>query len=161
MARPIVLLALLGGAALLVTPAVEAHGIQSTLDYLPTFGGSGRAGSLKLQSSFSNGDPARDAAVRLLPPDGGEAIELGHTGPDGRLTFTLPPTARSGWEIQVDAGPGHRDYLAPSDAEHVSSVEGSASHAGHQLLPPRSWALTGLALISGLVVLASRRGSRS
>lgn len=158
MARTVLLLALLGGAAILAAPALKAHGIQSTLDYLPFSGSSSGGGTMELQSSFSTGLPARDAAVRLLPPDGAKAIELGHTGPDGRLTFTLPPTASNGWEIQVDAGPGHRDYLAPTDAGVAPASTGVGGHAAK---PIRHWiregSLTGLALVGGIGLLARRR----
>jgi nickel transport protein len=162
MARTVLLLALFGGAAILATPAVKAHGIQSTLDYLPISGSSSGAGSMEVQSNFSTGLPARDAAVRLLPPDGGKAIELGHTGPDGRLTFTLPPTASSGWEIQVDAGPGHRDYLAPTDAGVAPAGTAIGGHAASEV-QHRIWRgslpgpLTGLALVGGIGLLAWRR----
>jgi nickel transport protein len=162
MARPVLLLALLGGASLLAAPAVSAHGIQSTLEYLPSSGTAASSGSLELQSSFSTGVPARDAAVRLMPPDGGKAIELGHTGPDGRLTFTLPSTARTGWEIQVDAGPGHRDYLEPADAGNAPAGGSSTTHAS-QPHHHRSWpslrmgALTGIALVGGVGLVARLR----
>ena len=162
MARRFVFLALLGGAAAFMTPVVRAHGIQSTLDYFPSAGG----GTLELESHFSSGDPARDATVKLLPPDGGEAIAIGRTGPDGRLTFTLPPGARSDWEIQVDAGPGHRDYLSPEDAGRLPAPAGLTSEAAgtvrrlNRWSGPLPWALTGLALIGGLG-FAVRHGKRS
>jgi nickel transport protein len=162
MARRVVFLALLGGVAALMAPVARAHGIQSTLDYLPSAGG----GKLELESHFSSGDPARDATVRLLPPDGGEAIAIGRTGPDGRLTFTLPPGARNDWEIQVDAGPGHRDYLSPDDAGRLPAPGGFTGEAAapvrrlHRWSGPLPWALTGLALIGGLG-LSARRGKRS
>jgi nickel transport protein len=102
---------LLGGCALalLSAPAVRAHGIQSTLERL----GSLTAGSspYQLESRFSTGLPARDAAVRMVSPDGASAVELGHTNIEGQLTFQLPAQARADWEVQVDAGPGHRDYV--------------------------------------------------
>ncbi|WP_159817545.1 hypothetical protein [Cyanobium sp. Copco_Reservoir_LC18] len=162
MARRFVFLALLGGVAAFMAPSARAHGIQSTLDYLPSASG----GTLELESHFSSGDPARDATVRLLPPDGGEAIAIGKTGPDGRLAFTLPPGARSDWEIQVDAGPGHRDYLSPEDAGRVSVPSGLSGEVPgtvrrlNRLSGPLPWALTGLALIGGLG-LAARHGKRS
>ncbi len=166
MSRPLLLLALLGGTALLAVPSAKAHGIQSTLEYLPSFGSSAQAESMEVQSSFSTGVPASDAAVRLVPAGGGPAIELGHTGPDGRLSFTLPPTAQPGWEIQVDAGPGHRDYLEPTDAENLPPGAGSNAHAAqpsHQRMSMPgllSGALTGIALMGG-VGLAARLRRRS
>jgi nickel transport protein len=66
---------------------------------------------LRLQSRFSNGEPTRDATVRLLPPDGGEPLEVGRTDASGSLSFSLPSDLDGSWEIQVDGGPGHRDYL--------------------------------------------------
>ena len=97
--------ALLAAGTLLVIPGVaRAHGIESSLE---RFGGL----SAQLESSFSSGEPASDAAVRLVPPGGGAPIALGHTDSQGRLSFRLPSQATPDWEIQVDAGPGHRDYL--------------------------------------------------
>jgi nickel transport protein len=69
-----------------------------------------QADTLQLQSRFSSGEPAQSATVRLVPPEG-EAIVLGQTNAEGRLRFQLPRQAGSDWELQVDAGPGHRDYL--------------------------------------------------
>ncbi len=162
MARTVLLQALLGVAAILAAPAVRAHGIQSTLQYLPFSGSSSGAGKMEVQSSFSTGLPAQDAAVRLLSPDGGTAIELGHTGPDGRLSFTLPPTASKEWEIQVDAGPGHRDYLAPTDAGDTPASSGAGGHATEPIRH-RIWRsslpgpLAGLALVGGIGLLARQR----
>ncbi len=96
---------LLAAGTLLLSPgAARAHGIESSLE---RFGGL----SAQLESSFSSGQPASDAEVRLIPPGGGAPIALGHTDSEGRLSFRLPPQATPEWEIQVDAGPGHRDYL--------------------------------------------------
>lgn len=162
MPRRVVFLALLAGAAALMAPAARAHAIESTLDYLPSAAG----GKLELESHFSSGDPARDATVRLLLPDGGEAIAIGKTGSDGRLTFNLPPGARSDWELQVDAGPGHRDYLSPEDAVRLPAPSGSTGKAAglvrrlDRWSGPLPWALTGLALIGG-VGLAACGGKRS
>ncbi len=101
---------LAGGCALalLGAPSVHAHGIESTLERL----GSLTASSpYQLESKFSSGLPARDAAVTMVSPDGAAAVELGHTNAEGQLTFRLPAQARADWEVQVDAGPGHRDYV--------------------------------------------------
>jgi nickel transport protein len=79
---------------------------------------------IAIQSRFSTGMPAADAAVRLLPSDGSEPIDLGRTDAEGRFRFRLPAQAREDWEIQVDAGPGHRDYLelAPTQAPGAMGV---------------------------------------
>lgn len=95
-------LALLGGSA------AQAHGIQSTLERLT---GLTASRPYQLESRFSSGLPASDAAVRMVSPDGHSSVELGYTNAEGQLTFTLPAQARADWEVQVDAGPGHRDYV--------------------------------------------------
>ena len=59
MLRQLATLLLLSPVALL--PA-QAHQIESALNYLD--------GTLELTSSFSNGEPAEGAVVRLLNPDG-------------------------------------------------------------------------------------------
>ena len=113
--------ALLAAAAVLLAPGIaRAHGIQSSLE---RFGGL----SAQLESSFSSGVPASDAEVRLVPPGGGQPIALGHTDSQGRLSFRLPAQASPDWEIQVDAGPGHRDYLEvpPASAGKVPTVSSS------------------------------------
>ncbi|WP_216904792.1 hypothetical protein [Synechococcus sp. CCY 9618] len=133
MIRSIHLQALCGGAAmalfsaLLPAPA-RAHGIQSTLERFASLESAGRDERLELRSSFSSGVPASDAHVRLLPAGGGSPVELGITGADGRLAFVLPARALEGGEIQVDAGPGHRDYLEVSDLEPASPGQAPATH---------------------------------
>lgn len=94
--------------ALIAAPAARAHGIQSTLERV---GGLLSSSPYQLESRFSSGLPAREANVRMVSPDGTAAVDLGHTNADGQLTFTLPAQARADWEVQVDAGPGHRDYI--------------------------------------------------
>jgi nickel transport protein len=94
----------------------QAHGIQSTLEQLnalrsPLLRGTTSKGQMRLETRFSSGLPAQDAAVRLVPPGGGTAIELGHTDASGQLSFALPARVGADWEVQVDAGSGHRDYL--------------------------------------------------
>jgi nickel transport protein len=146
------LLGLIGSAALLLAPAelfapgaARAHGIQSTLERLGSLSSALDAGGnasgpratdprLQLETEFSSGVPASEAAVRLVPPDGGPPIELGRTDARGRLTFSLPAQARKDWEIQVDAGPGHRDYLELPPADRASGVD-------HAALPLPSMAL--------------------
>ncbi len=94
--------------ALLAAPAVRAHGIESTLEQV---GDRLSSTPYQLQSQFSSGLPAREASVRMVSPDGTASVDLGETDADGRLRFALPARARADWEVQVDAGPGHRDYL--------------------------------------------------
>ena len=98
---PLVLLsAVLQGTVL--APA-KAHQIESALHYLD--------GDLKLSSSFSNGEPTQGAVVRLLNADGTPGQELGRTDADGRLSLDLSTVGNGTVDLQVDGGPGHRDYL--------------------------------------------------
>ena len=98
--------ALCGCAALLAGGGpVQAHSIESSLTRLANLND-----QLLLRTSFSSGQPTVDAVVRLVPP-GGQPIELGRTDGAGQLSFSLPAQASGDWELQVDGGPGHRDYL--------------------------------------------------
>ena len=98
---PLVLLgSVLQGA--LLAPA-KAHQIESALQYLD--------GDLQLSSSFSNGEPTQGAVVRLLNADGTPGQELGRTDADGRLSLDLSTVGNGTVDLQVDGGPGHRDYL--------------------------------------------------
>ena len=115
--------ALLAAAALLLAPCLSpapgrAHAIESSLEHLHGAGSGALAASgprdaeeLRLISSFSTGQPVAAAAVRAVPPGGGAPVELGRTDAEGRLVFRLPAQVRPDWEVQVDGGPGHRDYL--------------------------------------------------
>ena len=92
---------------MLLSPAilmpVQAHQIESALTYLD--------GTLELSSSFSNGEPTQGAVVRLLKPDGSPGSELGRTDASGKLTLDLSGLDDGIVDLQVDGGPGHRDYL--------------------------------------------------
>ena len=81
----------------------KAHQIESALHYLD--------GDLQLSSSFSNGEPTQGAVVRLLNADGTPGQELGRTNADGRLSLDLSTVGNGTVDLQVDGGPGHRDYL--------------------------------------------------
>jgi nickel transport protein len=76
--------------------------------------------------------PAREANVRMVSPDGNASVELGHTNAEGQLTFTLPAQARADWEVQVDAGPGHRDYIEIPGST-PSTLHGQATPAFNPL----------------------------
>ena len=98
--------AVLGLATLVLSAGpTHAHGIESSLTRLESL-----SRTLVLQSHFSSGQPTADAMVRLIPP-GGQPLELGRTDSRGQLSFELPRNASGAWELQVDGGPGHRDYL--------------------------------------------------
>jgi nickel transport protein len=154
------LLTLVAFAGLLIAPgAACAHGIESNLERLgglragvdfsrTASGNRAPASRLQLQSNFSSGVPASEAAVRLVPPNGGTPIELGRTDTRGQLTFVLPTQASNDWEIQVDAGPGHRDYLELPGSEN----SGGVPHAGSPL--PRAGSLASRwHILSPLVVI--------
>ena len=98
---PLLLLGSVLHGAVLV-PA-KAHQIESALHYLD--------GDLQLSSSFSNGEPTQGAVVRLLNADGTPGQELGRTDAEGRLSLDLSSVGNGTVDLQVDGGPGHRDYL--------------------------------------------------
>ncbi len=82
---------------------VQAHQIESALSYLD--------GTLELNSNFSNGEPTKGAVVRLLNADGSAGTELGRTDASGKLKLDLSGVDDGVIDLQVDGGPGHRDYL--------------------------------------------------
>ena len=49
--------------------------------------------------------------MRVVPPGGGTPVEVGQLDADCKLSFVLPRGADGTWELQVDDGPGHRDFL--------------------------------------------------
>ncbi len=168
--KPLLFTGLVGLAALVVAPTqVRAHAIESSLERLTSLNASLNSSAatpgpetLRLQSQFSAGQPASDAAVRIVPPDGGTPIELGRTGADGSIVFTLPPQASRQWELQVDAGPGHRDYLelpepaaTPAGPARVSRSHPYPRLEGWAYLPP-----LGVLAVAGLAgMLRTRRPS--
>ncbi len=119
--RPLFAATLLLSLTPALSPApADAHAIQSSLEPLhphthPVGGLQASAAAsgdqLRLSSSFSTGQPVVAAVVRLAPPDGRTSIELGRTDANGSLTFNLPDQVSPDWEVQVDGGPGHRDYM--------------------------------------------------
>ena len=110
MLRQLATLLLLSPVALMPT---QAHQIESALSYLD--------GTLELTSNFSNGEPAEGAVVRLLNPDGSAGHELGRTDASGTLQLDLRGVADGVVDLQVDGGPGHRDYLElPVDGGEVN-----------------------------------------
>ena len=115
MLRLLTSLLLFGSVLSLDTPA-EAHQIESALRYLN--------GDLELNSSFSNGQPTENAVVRLLNPDGTPGQELGRTDSAGRLILDIKHLKDGVVDLQVDGGPGHRDYLElPIDSGTVNLDE--------------------------------------
>jgi nickel transport protein len=156
--KPLLVSGLIGLASVVLAPSqVRAHAIESSLERLTSL-----SNSLRLESQFSSGQPASDAAVRLVPPDGGTPIEVGRTDAAGRIVFTLPPQASRQWEVQVDGGPGHRDYLELPEPVATPSVPARVSRShpyprieGWAYLPP-----LGVLAVAGLAgMLRPRRPS--
>ena len=119
------------GLALTQPMQAEAHGVESSLRYLD--------GQLELTSSFSTGEPVEGAVVRLLQADGTPGEELGRIDSDGRLQMTLPELSDGLVDLQVDGGPGHRDYLTlPLQQGRVNLDEVVMSPGGRNVL---DWAM--------------------
>jgi hypothetical protein len=130
----------------------QAHGIESSLRYLD--------GQLELSSSFSTGEPVEGAAVRLLNADGTPGDELGEIGANGQLVLTLPDLVEGVLDLQVDGGPGHRDYLElPIRQGSVLLDEVVQTQNQFNLPPPLAWlrapALLGLVSLMVKVRLPS------
>ena len=147
------------GSLVLTAPSVRAHGIETSLEH---FAGLRAAkplegGDLQVESRFSTGLPATAAVVRLLPPDGGEPIEVGQTDDEGRLRFALPEGARDDWEIQVDAGPGHRDYIGLSEDLEPPETDTLSLHPAGWTTPLPVLALGLLGGATGGAILRRRR----
>jgi len=163
MRRPL-LPVLLGAATLVLAPGLaRAHAIQTDLTVVGAShshlqASIPAAGSkLELASHFSTGLPARDASVRLIPAQGGTAIDLGRTDADGRLAFALPAGIGRDAEIQVDAGAGHRDWIELSELGRPSrqdAVSWATLHGNLLTLAP----IAGLGLLGGLARLNRPRG---
>ena len=143
-------------ALLLLASAAPAHShaIESSLERISSL-----TDQLVLDSRFGNGEPADDAVVRLMPPNG-EPIEVGRTDASGQLRFQLPSNATSAWELQVDRGPGHRDYLELPGAAPALSTGFNSSRPGQGIRT--ELALLGLSGAAGALVgaLSWRRGGR-
>jgi nickel transport protein len=153
MRRPLsVAAALLSTAFGVAAGPAFAHGLESSLERV-----SDLTSTFELKSQFSTGVPAAGAAVTLVAP-AGQAVAVGHTDAQGQLRFRLPAVVDGSWELRVDQGPGHRDYLElPGTAAERGSVLSSAP--GLNRFPPlASMAWGGMALV--LVGVLVRRPDR-
>lgn len=138
-------IALVGLTALLFSPGVvRAHAIETNLTSLE-----GQNNQLMLQSHFSSGLPTAGAVVRLVPPQG-QAVELGRTDSAGQLSFAMPKGANGDWELQVDGGPGHRDYLEMPVRSGQPRLDRVSEH--HHSNAPLAW-LAGLGGLGGAAML--------
>ena len=137
------------GLALTQPMHAEARGVESSLRYLD--------GQLELTSSFSTGEPVEGAVVRLLQADGTPGEELGRIDSDGRLQMTLPELSDGLVDLQVDGGPGHRDYLTlPLHQGRVNLDEVVTNPGSRNAL---DWA-TGPALVGMMGLMFRVRSSR-
>ena len=137
------------GSAFTHSPQAEAHGVESSLRYLD--------GQLELTSSFSTGEPVEGAVVRLLQADGTPGEELGRIDAEGRLQMTLPQLSDGLVDLQVDGGPGHRDYLTlPLQHGRVNLDEVVRSPGSRDAL---DWAMAP-ALVGMVGLMARVRGHR-
>ena len=132
------------GLGFMAGQQAQAHGIESSLRYLN--------GQLELSTSFSTGEPVEGATVRLLNADGTPGDELGEIGANGQLVLTLPNLVEGVLDLQVDGGPGHRDYLElPIRQGSVLLDEVVQKPNQRPLLPHLAW--LGAPTLLGLVSL--------
>ena len=118
----------LGAAVISAASSAQAHAIQTNLEAFRN------NHVLLLQSSFGNGQPAQAALVTLVPP-GGQPIPVGRTNSKGE------------WDVQVDGGPGHRDYLSLPVTKGQADLKRISD--GHRPNPASPWVLVGA--VGGLV----------
>lgn len=135
------------GASLVAPPAARAHAIESSLVRLQAL-----RNTLQLDTRFSTGLPVDGAFVRLVSPDGSRSLNLGRTDHHGALRFQLPDSASSDWEVQVDGGAGHRDYLELPGGDARASQAPKATWG--VALP---WGLMVFGMVSGGLVWIRRR----
>jgi nickel transport protein len=147
MLRPMpVAAAMLSMALGLAAGPATAHGLESSLERVADL-----TSTFALRSQFSTGVPAAGAAVSLVAPTG-QTVALGHTDAQGQLRFRLPAAVDGSWEVRVDQGPGHRDYLElPGGA-----ADGAAARTFHGLKrwsspPSLAWGGVALVLVGALV----------
>jgi len=134
--------------------AGHAHAIESTINYLD--------GELQLHSSFSTGDAAAGATVRLLQADGSPGEELGQMDANGVLSLTLPALQQGVVDVQIDGGPGQRDYLSLPMREGVVQIDAvsQGETASPGWLALLGGAGAGAGLYGGTVLVGRVRRSR-
>ena len=131
----------LAAMALLSPARGLAHAVQTDVSSLLP------SGSINLRTSFSSGEPLANAPVRLESHDGSQSIELGATDADGRFTGELPELDSEAWDVVIDGGIGHRDYLGLDESWPSSdALMGWLRNSG---LLGATLALTGISLRHG------------
>lgn len=143
-------------ALVLSAPVARAHALESSLETVP-----GHVHTLLLQSQFSSGEPAADAAVALVAP-GQPAIAVGRTDAAGQLRFARPAaTLEAGsaaWELRVDQGAGHRDYLELPAVAAAAAPFPAAPQAKTLPLSLFGWTGSSLLLVGALARRSIRQG---
>ena len=104
----------LAGLALLMPSRGLAHAVQTDVSSLLP------SGAINLRTSFSSGEPLAHAPVRLESHDGSQSIPLGATDGDGHFAATLPELDSQSWDVVIDGGIGHRDYLGLDEEVEIS-----------------------------------------
>ena len=133
---------LLMTVALAAGPAM-AHALDSSLNR-----------TFALTSQFSTGVPAAGAVVTLVAP-AGQTVAVGRTDATGQLRFQLPEQVDPSWEVRVDQGPGHRDYLElPGGAAERRSTLSSAGLTRFRPLASLAWGGAALVLVGQINLLA-------
>ena len=83
--------------ALLVPSAVFAHGLDLTCTF--------RGGNVVVEAYFDNGDPATDAAIKLVDSRNATVAE-GRTDAEGKWSFSMP--APGNYRVVLDTPDLHR-----------------------------------------------------
>ena len=144
---------LLMTVALAAGPAM-AHALDSSLERVADLNR-----TIALTSQFSTGVPAAGAVVTLVAP-AGQTVAVGRTDATGQLRFQLPEQVDPSWEVRVDQGPGHRDYLElPGGSAERRSTLSSAGLTRFRPLASLAWGGAALVLV-GLLVRRPHRSRR-
>jgi hypothetical protein len=110
-----------------------------------------RNGQVHLESWFDDDTPAQQAKVKIIA--GGHTLREGLTDDKGVWTTERLPPGK--YQIQVDAGAGHRKELTfemPADASaHTAGPTKNEVREQHWI-----GILLGLAVVLGLVLVAKR-----
>lgn len=104
-------------------------------------------GTIRCESSFSSGNPARDAKVTATLAGSGTVMGTAVTDAKGRCALPITPelrAAKTDLVIEVQAGEGHRNTWPMPAEEYLAApvVEGGASPAAAAASPAPTLAAT-------------------
>jgi len=105
---------------------------------------------VELEAYYDDDTPARQARIRVIGA-GGTIVAEGKTDAAGNWSFARPAAGK--YEVQIDAGAGHRKVVAlsvPDDATAPRVSEGPAREEFTRSPWPR--------LLVGLLVIAAASG---